>query len=298
MRIGRLAPTPSGSLHLGNARTFLIAWLSARAAGGRVLLRIDDLDQARVKPGAVDQARADLEWLGLEWDGAPLRQSRRGAAYAAALEKLRAAGRVYPCTCSRREIDSAAHAPHLGDEGPIYPGTCRVRARDTGRPPAWRVAVQAGPGDFTDGVQGRCQIDVAATCGDFVVFRNDGIAAYQLATVVDDAFQGVTEVVRGDDLLSSTPRQLLLDRALGRTPPQFFHVPLVLDAGGARMAKRRDSMRLAALRAAGVPAARVIGQLASSCGWAERGEEVSPAELIGRFDLAKLPRHPVQLDIS
>ena len=296
MRIGRLAPTPSGSLHLGNARTFLIAWLSARAAGGRVVLRIDDLDQARVKPGAVDQALADLQWLGLEWDGAPLLQSHRGAAYAAALEKLRTAGLVYPCTCSRREIDLAAHAPHLGDEGPIYSGTCRARARDTGRLPAWRMAVQPGLVDFTDGLQGYCQINVAATGGDFVVFRNDGIAAYQLATVVDDAFQGVTEVVRGDDLLSSTPRQLLLYRALGLTPPQFLHVPLVLDAGGDRMAKRRDSTRLAALRAGGVPAARVIGQLAASCRWAEPGEEVLPAELIQRFDLAKLPRHPVQLD--
>jgi len=296
MIVGRLAPTPSGGLHLGNARTFLIAWLSARAAGGRVALRLDDLDQARVKPGAVDQAVADLQWLGLDWDGEPVLQSGRGGAYMAALEKLRAAELVYPCCCSRREIELAARAPHAGEEGPVYPGTCRRRGVNAGRAPAWRFVVPAGPVEFVDVVHGRCTMDVAVASGDFVVFRNDGIAAYQLATVVDDAFQGVTEVVRGDDLLSSTPRQLLLSRALGLTPPRFLHVPLVLDAGGERMAKRRDSTRLAALRAAGVPAARGIGRLAASCGWAEWGEEILPAGLIGRFDMAKLPRHPVQLD--
>ena len=296
MIVGRLAPTPSGGLHLGNARTFLIAWLSARAAGGRMVMRIDDLDQARVKPGAVDQALADLRWLGLEWDGEPVFQSRRGAAYGAALAKLQADGLVYPCSCSRREIEQAARAPHAGDEGPVYPGTCRGRVGNSRRPPAWRFAVSDGRVEFTDGVHGRCEMDVAAACGDFVVFRNDGIAAYQLATVVDDAFQGVTEVVRGDDLLSSTPRQLLLDRALGLTPPRFLHVPLVLDAGGERMAKRRDSTRLAVLRADGVSAARVIGRLAGSCGWAEPGEEILPAGLIERFTLAKIPRQPVHLD--
>ena len=296
MIVGRLAPTPSGGLHLGNARTFLIAWLSARAAGGRVVLRLDDLDQARVKPGAVDQALADLQWLGLDWDGEPVLQSGRAEAYTVALEKLRAAELVYPCRCSRREIELAARAPHADEEGPVYPGTCRRGGVNTGRAPAWRFVVPAGLVEFVDVVHGRCTMDVAVASGDFVVFRNDGIAAYQLATVVDDAFQGVTEVVRGDDLLSSTPRQLLLSQALGLTPPRFLHVPLVLDAGGERMAKRRDSTRLAALRAAGVPAARVIGRLAASCGWAEPSEEILPAGLIGRFDLAKLPRQPVQLN--
>ena len=296
MIIGRLAPTPSGGLHLGNARTFLIAWLSARAAGGRVLLRLDDLDLARVKPGNVAQALADLQWLGLDWDGAPVLQSQRGAAYAVALQQLRDAGLVYPCSCSRREIELAAHAPHAGDEGPRYPGTCRGGMRETGRSPAWRFAVRGGPVEFADAMHGPCRADVAAECGDFVVCRNDGIAAYQLATVVDDAFQGVTEVVRGNDLLGSTPRQLLLYQALGLTPPRYLHVPLVLDAGGQRMAKRRDSKRLAALRSAGVPAARVIGLLAGSCGWATAGEEIMPAGLIGRYDLTKLPRQPVQPD--
>jgi glutamyl-tRNA synthetase len=313
-------------LHLGNARTFLIAWLSARAAGGRVVLRVDDLDRPRVKPGFVEQAVADLRWLGLEWDGEPLFQSRRGSDYAAALEKLRAAGFVYPCVCSRREIEIAARAPHEGEEGPVYPGTCRGKFRDAeearrraGRAPCWRFAaacggnlsaptpagLQDGRGaeaaatfvEFDDALHGRCRFDAARQLGDFVVFRSDSIAAYQLATVVDDHAQGVTEVVRGDDLVTSTPRQLMLYRALGLTPPRFLHVPLVLDAAGQRMAKRRDSTRLAALREAGVSAARVVGALAASCGWAAPGERMMPAQLIPCFDLSKLPRQPVRIDL-
>jgi glutamyl-tRNA synthetase len=293
MMIGRLAPTPSGGLHLGNARTFLVAWLSARAAGGVVRLRIDDLDAARVKPGYIEHAIADLRWLGLDWDGEPLYQSRRGEAYAAALQQLRDAGRAYPCVCSRREIETAAHAPHAGEEGPAYPRTCRHKPPPAGKPAAWRFAVHDGEHrvGFVDELRGRCEYE----SDDFVIFRNDGIAAYQLATVVDDLFLGVTEVVRGDDLLRSTARQCLLCRALGVTLPRFLHVPLVLDAAGERMAKRRDSMRLSALREAGVDAACVVGELAASCGWAEPGERVMPAGLVGRFDLAKLPREPVSI---
>ena len=320
---GRLAPTPSGGLHLGNARTFLVAWLSARAAGGRVLLRVDDLDRPRVKPGFVEQAMEDLRWLGLEWDGKPILQSHRGEAYVEALKKLRAAGCVYPCVCSRKEIEMAVRAPHEGEEGPVYPGVCRGKFRDgadaeqrTGRAPCWRFAAECGRGlsaptpavlqncrgaeaaptfvEFDDALHGPCGFDVRQL-GDFVVFRNDGIASYQLATVVDDHAQGITEVVRGDDLLTSTARQILLCRALGLTLPRFLHVPLVLDAAGQRMAKRRDSTRLAALREAGVPAAQVVGMLAASCGWAAEGERVMPVELIARFDLSKLPRQPVRL---
>jgi glutamyl-tRNA synthetase len=314
MIVGRLAPTPSGGLHLGNARTFLVAWLSARAAGGRVLLRIDDLDQARVKPGYVEQALTDLRWLGLDWDGEPLYQSRRSDAYVAALEQLRAAGLAYPCICSRREIEMAAHAPHAGDEGPAYPGTCRNKSHHTAdRTPAWRFACSRGAPsprnprtpaerrgynsaatvEFDDAVHGRCEFE----SDDFVIFRNDGVAAYQLATVVDDHHQGVTEVVRGDDLLRSTARQVLLYRALNLPPPRYLHVSLVLDDAGHRMAKRRDSTRLAALREAGVDAARVIGALAASCGWAKTGERVMPTELVARYDLARLPREPVQIKI-
>ena len=297
MITGRLAPTPSGGLHLGNARTFLIAWLSARTTGSRVVLRIDDLDRARVKPGYIEQAIEDLRWLGLDWDGEPVFQSQRGPAYVAALQQLQTTDAVYPCVCSRREIEMALHAPHAGEEDVIYPGTCRQQPRTNHRPPAWRFAVTNAPVEFDDALHGHCRMDVAAQCGGFVIFRNDGIAAYQLATVVDDDFQGVTEVVRGDDLLSSTPRQILLCRALGLTPPRYLHVPLVLDAGGERMAKRRDSTRLAALRETGVPAAQVVGMLAASCGWANAGEKIVPAELLPRFDLAKLPRQPVQLPV-
>jgi glutamyl-tRNA synthetase len=255
-----------------------------------------------VKPGYVEQAMADLRWLGLECDGEPLFQSGRSALYTAALEKLRAAGLAYPCVCSRREVESAARAPHEGDEGPVYPGTCRGRFRDaedvrrhTGLAASWRFAVDAlgTQVEFEDALHGRCAFDVARQIGDFVVFRGDGIAAYQLATVVDDHALGVTEVVRGDDLIVSTPRQLLLYRALGLTPPRFLHVPLVLDAAGQRMAKRRDSTRLAALREAGVPASRVIGALAASCGWAKPGEPVMPDALAARFSLSCLPRQPV-----
>jgi glutamyl-tRNA synthetase len=315
MIVGRLAPTPSGGLHLGNARTFLVAWLSARAAGGRVLLRIDDLDQARVKPGYVEQAIADLRWLGLDWDGEPLYQSRRSDAYVVALERLRAAGLAYPCYCSRREIELASQAPHAGDEGPAYPGTCRYKTHHaTDRKPVWRFACSRGapsprnpdtpaerrgyststPVEFDDAVHGRCAFE----SDDFVIFRNDGVAAYQLATVVDDHHQSVTEVVRGDDLLRSTARQVLLYHALKLTPPRYLHVPLVLDDAGHRMAKRRDSTRLAALREAGVDAARVIGALAASCGWAKPGEKLVPSELVARFDLAKLPHEPVRISIG
>jgi len=294
MIVGRLAPTPSGGLHLGNARTFLVAWLSARSAGGRVLLRIDDLDQARVKPGCVEQALADLHWLGLDWDGEPLYQSRRSDAYAAALEQLRVAGLAYPCVCSRREIELAAQAPHAGDEGPAYPGTCRNKSHHTSdRKPAWRFKADGGRVEFDDAVHGRCEFE----SDDFVIFRNDGVAAYQLATVVDDHHQGVTEVVRGDDLLHSTARQVLLYRALKLTPPRYLHVPLVLDDAGHRMAKRRDSTRLAALREAGIDAAKIVGALAASCGWAKPGERAMPSELVARYDLARLPREPVRFGI-
>lgn len=266
---------------------------------------MDDLDRPRVKPGFIEQAMEDLRWLGLEWDGEPMFQSRRGDAYTAALEKLRAAGRVYPCVCSRKELETAARAPHEGEEGPVYPGVCRGRfraaadaQRQTGRAPCWRFAADGSGSrvEFDDALHGRCGFDVAWQLGDFIVFRNDGIASYQFATVVDDHSQGVTEVVRGDDLLTSTARQLLLYRAFGLTPPRFLHVPLVLDATGQRMAKRRDSTRLAALREARVPAAQVVGALAASCGWAKNGERVMPAELIARYGLSKLPREAVRLD--
>lgn len=288
MVTGRLAPTPSGGLHLGNARTFLIAWLSARAAGGRVVLRVDDLDRQRCQPAYVEEALADLAWLGLDWDGPPLYQSRRDAAYAAALDRLRHAGCVYASYASRRELARVAHAPHAGEAAPAP--SAALAPHD--RAPAWRFRAGNSVVSFEDALHGRVTVRVT---DDFVVLRNDGLAAYQLATVVDDHFQGVTEVVRGDDLLESAARQILLARALGLPSPRYVHVPLVLDADGQRLAKRRDSTRLSALRAAGIPAERVVGLLAASCGWAAPGECVAASQLIGRLDWSRLPRRPVRL---
>src|SRR5512140_665086 len=266
---GRCAPSPAGPLHLGNARTALLSWLAARAAGGAYLMRVEDLDAPRVRPGAEERLLADLRWLGLDWDEgpdvggpfAPYRQSERAPLYAAALGRLRDAGAAYPCFCSRAEVAAAALAPHgPGDEGPRYPGTCRelspaeVARRSQVRPPAWRFRVPPGRVEFRDGVHGPQVRDVAAETGDFVIARADGIAAYQLAVVVDDAAMGVTEVVRGDDLLGSTARQLLLYRALGLPAPRFAHVPLVNGDDGARLAKRHAALSLDELRARGADA--------------------------------------------
>jgi glutamyl-tRNA synthetase len=236
---GRFAPSPTGRLHLGNARSALLGWLQARAAGGQFLLRVEDLDRARCRPQYVDDLMRDLEWLGLTWDEPPLFQSARDEVYRDALTKLEQRGLVYPCFCTRAEIARAASAPHgLSDEGPRYPGLCarlsaaEIAERSRTRTPAWRFRAQPGEVRFVDGLQGPYSQDVEAVVGDFVVRRNDGVASYQLAVVVDDAATGITHVLRGDDLLSSTPRQLQLYAALGLTAPEFFHVPLVLGEDG------------------------------------------------------------------
>jgi glutamyl-tRNA synthetase len=295
--VGRLAPSPTGKLHLGNLRTFLVAWLSARSAGGRVLLRVEDLDTPRVRPGATAEMLEDMHWSGLNWDGEPVRQSDRRALYAAALERLKDREAVYPCTCSRADIERAASAPHAGEEGPTYPGTCVGRrtadaAELAGRQFAWRFRVGESPG-FVDGLHGPVAIDLHRAGGDFVVWRSDGVPAYQLAVVVDDAAQGVTEVVRGDDLLSSTPRQILLYRALGHEPPRFVHVPLVVGPDGQRLAKRHGTTALAELRTAGVDPRRVLGLLSWSCGLRPRPEPVTPGELLPGWDIGKVPREPL-----
>jgi glutamyl-tRNA synthetase len=307
LRRGRFAPTPTGPMHLGNARTALLAWLDARAAGGRVAMRVEDLDGPRVRPGLEARILGELRWLGLDWDegpdvggpNAPYRQSERLARYAAALERLRAAGVVYPCFCSRAEIAAATQAPHgPSDEGPRYPGTCRdlgdaeraARAA-RGRAPAWRFRVAPGPVAFEDALHGRQQFDVQATTGDFVVARADGIPAYQLAVVVDDAAMEVTDVVRGDDLLPSTARQLLLYRALGASPPRFAHVPLVVGQDGARLAKRHGALSVGELRDAGADPRAVVGLLARSAGFVA-ADRCSPGELVDRFVLERIPRGP------
>jgi glutamyl-tRNA synthetase len=307
---GRFAPSPTGPLHLGNARTALLSWLAARAAGGRWLMRVEDLDGPRVRPGMEARILAELRWLGLDWEEGPdvggpcgpYRQSELGGRHAQALEALRRAGRAYPCLCSRAEIAAAATAPHgPSDDGPRYPGTCRglspddLARRGAGRRPAWRLAVEPGEVGFLDGVHGPRAFDVSAGTGDFVVSRADGIAAYQLAVAVDDAAMGVTDVVRGDDLLPSTARQLLVYRALGLEAPRFAHVPLVVGEDGERLAKRHGALSLGELRERGAEPRAVVGLLAALSGLAEPGARCWPRDLVVGFSLERLPRAPARL---
>jgi glutamyl-tRNA synthetase len=293
-----LAPSPTGVLHLGNARSFLLAWLSVRKRGGTLRLRIEDIDGPRVKAGAERTALDDLEWLGLDWDGEIVRQSERLELYASAAQRLAAAGLAYPCVCSRREIEEAASAPHEdGLDAPVYPGTCRGRfaslddARQaSGREPALRFRVDVAAVPFDDRFRGT---QAGAIVGDFVIGKRDGGPAYQLAVVVDDAAMGIDEVLRGDDLLPSTPRQLLLYRALGLRVPRFCHVPLVVGPDGRRLAKRHGDTSLAHFRAQGVRAEEIVGFLAELCGFCERGARCRPRDLLEGFDLAKVPRAAV-----
>lgn len=296
--VGRLAPSPTGAQHVGNARTYLIAWLSARSQGGRVLLRIEDIDSPRVKPEATRQAQEDLRWLGLDWDDGPIMQTDRLPCYEAALERLQDAELVYPCTCTRTDIERAASAPHLEHEGPAYPGTCAARqaaaAALLDRPYAWRFRSEPGLRSFSD--QYRGLIDTPAELGgDFVVWKSAGTPAYQLAVVVDDAAMGVTEVIRGDDLIPSTPRQLQLYAALGLTPPTFAHVPLVVGPDGRRLAKRHGDTRLSTLRTAGVKPEALVGLLAWSCGWLTANRPITAVELLPLFRLEAIPRAPLVL---
>jgi glutamyl-tRNA synthetase len=286
---GRFAPSPTGTLHLGNLRTALLAWLFARGAGARFLVRMEDLDQGRVVPGAAERQLRDLGALGLDWDGEVAFQSHRHDLYEAAIERLLAAGRLYECFCTRAEIRAAASAPH----GPLpegaYPGTClrlteaeRRRKRAGGRPPALRMRADAARVAFVDRLHGPQQ----GVVDDFVVRRNDGAPAYNLAVIVDDADQGIGEVVRGDDLLDSTTRQLFLATALGLEPPSYAHVPLVLGPDGARLAKRHGAVTLDDL----APAA-ALRWIAGTLGL---DGATSAAALRERFDPAAVPRAPTR----
>jgi glutamyl-tRNA synthetase len=304
-RMTRLAPSPTGALHLGNARTFLVNWLLARQRGWRVVLRVEDLDGPRIKRGADLAAVDDLRWLGLDWDEGPVYQSARVDLYRDAAERLLATGQAYPCACSRREVELAASAPHAEDGSAVYPGTCRERfagtdaaRRESGREPALRFHVPEAPRDvveWTDGFRGPERFEAARQLGDFVIAKADGTAAYQLAVVVDDAAMGVTDVVRGDDLVDSTPRQILLYHALGLATrlPDYYHLPLVTGPDGRRLAKRHGDTRLSFYREKGVPAERVRALVVRWCGVEADPQRTTMEELLSRFQLESLPREAV-----
>ena len=250
---GRIAPSPTGFLHLGHARTFWIAQKRCRDAGGTMLYRNEDLDTARCKPKFHAAALEDCRWLGLEWDGEPINQSDHMELYEEALEKLKSAGNLFPCTCTRKDIQAATIAPHSEEGEVLYPGTCRQAVTTTGNQPAnWRFRVPDSKViEFQDGHFGPQRFVAGKDFGDFPVWQKNGVPAYQLAVVVDDAAMGITEVVRGADLLISTVRQLLLYDALKLTPPAFFHCELMCDENGQRLAKRHDALSLQTLRAQG-----------------------------------------------
>lgn len=319
--MGRLAPSPTGLLHLGNAWAFLLAWLSARSRDGSILLRMEDLDPQRSRPAFAAAIVEDLSWLGLDWDAGPdprgggpavagaafpsgesLVQGSRGPIYARALARLEAAGLTYPCFCSRKELRRLASAPHPGEEGPARPDPCRelghrerARLLAAGRHAALRLRCPDEAIAFDDAVMGPQRFTPEEYGGDFALRRSDGVMAYQLAVAVDDGLMGVTEVVRGRDLLPSTPRQLLLLRFLGLPAPRYAHIPLLLDPGGERLAKRHASLSLSALRARGVRPERIVGYLAGLAGVNPGGAPAHPRELVGRFSLAALPRSDMRV---
>jgi glutamyl-tRNA synthetase len=299
--VTRLAPSPTGALHLGNLRTFLLNVLLARSRGWKTLMRIEDLDSPRVKPQSARDLLDQLTWLGLSWDSQPIYQSTRTELYEEALERLVRAGWAYPCVCTRKDVEAAASAPHVEDALGAYPGTCRGRFTcladafdQTGREAAWRLRVPDEPIRLVDEFAGALTYNLAETCGDFVIYKKDRTASYQLAVVVDDAASGVDAVVRGDDLLDSTPRQIHLRRLLGLVPePRYWHLPLVVGPDGRRLAKRHGDTRLGKYRREGTSPQRLLGLLGWWSGLLERRRPADMDELLARFDPEKVPRRPV-----
>ncbi len=335
--VGRLAPSPTGALHLGNIRTFLVAWLRARALGGRVILRIEDLDHPKVKRETIGELQRDLQWLGFDWDEVH-QQTDRLDIYRdmiASLKDLTApdetadaasAPLIYPCICTRRDVQRVQSAPHAGEQM-RYPGTCRGRfatfdeaeraiaaevsadPNASPREPSWRFRVPAGTRVvFEDVFAGRQEMDVAATLGDFPLARGASGIGYTLAATLDDILMGVTEIVRGDDLLPATPAQILLARrihevmgcplAAEAVPFSYLHVPLVVGPDGRRLAKRHGDTRIASFREAGWTAERLLGFLAASCGWCREGESLALRDLLPRFTLETLPKTPFVVPAS
>lgn len=305
---GRFAPSPSGRMHLGNLFCALLSYLSVKSRGGEWILRIEDLDTARCRPDYARQVEEDLRWLGLAWDeggsaggpDAPYFQSQRTALYEEALARLRGMGLVYPCFCTRAQLH-AASAPHREDGLTVYPGTCRgltpediARREAAGRKGALRLRVPEETVTFTDGHLGEVTEYLPTDCGDFLLRRSDGLFAYQLAVVVDDAAMGVTEVVRGADLLSSTPRQLLLYELLGWEAPEFYHFPLLLSPDGRRLSKRDGDLGLGALRERYTPE-EIIGKLAYLAGQNPGGGPRTPEALAEDFHWDAVPRRDIPL---
>ena len=298
--VGRFAPTPSGRMHLGNVFAGLIAWLSVKSRGGHMVLRMEDLDTQRTSPEFAEVLRKDLQWLGLTWDLETPPQSQRSAVYDRYFEKLRDLDLLYPCYCTRSQLHNV-NAPHLSDGTYVYPGTCRNLTEEEqkafGRAPAWRVKVPDRVWRVDDYVQGIYTENLATDCGDFVVRRADGVYVYQLAVTVDDGEAGVTEVVRGMDLLSSAPRQMFLQELFGFPHPAYGHVPMLLAPDGRRLSKRDQDMDLGYLQQQVKPEA-LIGLLAYSAHLIDKLTPISPKELAKEFSWENLRKEDIYLDIS
>lgn len=295
--MGRFAPTPSGRMHLGNVFSALMAWLSVRSQGGEMVLRMEDLDTLRTSGEYAEILREDLAWLGLDYDRETPPQSTRGQTYDRYFRRLEAAGLLYPCYCTRSQLHSV-NAPHLSDGTYVYPGTCRnlteAQRRAIHRAPAWRVQVPDREWSLEDRVQGPYQLNLARECGDMVVRRADGVYVYQLAVTVDDGEAGVTEVVRGMDLLSSAPRQMYLQELFGFPHPVYAHVPMLLAPDGRRLSKRDRDLDLGELRKCKTPA-EITGHLAFAAGLIDQDTPASPRELIPHFAWHKLPKDSITL---
>ncbi len=298
--VGRFAPTPSGRMHLGNVFAALIAWLSVKSQGGYLVLRMEDLDTQRTSADFADLLRADLRWLGLDWDLETAPQSQRSAVYDKYFAKLEAMGLLYPCYCTRSQLHNV-NAPHLSDGTYVYPATCRNLTEEQkqafGRAPSWRVKVPDKIWTVEDLAQGTYTENLATDCGDFVVRRADGVYVYQLAVTVDDGEAGVTEVVRGMDLLSSAPRQMYLQELFGFAHPEYGHVPMLLAPDGRRLSKRDKDMDLGFLQSH-TTAEALLGLLGYACGILDRQIPISAQELATEFTWNKLRKQDIYLDIS
>ena len=294
--VGRFAPTPSGRMHLGNVFAALISWLSVRSRDGQWVLRMEDLDTLRTSDAYAEVLRQDLLWLGLDWDLETEKQSSRSAVYDGYFARLRDLGLLYPCYCTRSQLHSV-NAPHLSDGTYVYPGTCRnLTDPPAGRDPSWRVTVPDKVYSLEDLCQGHYELNLASECGDFVVRRADGVYVYQLAVTVDDGEAGVTEVVRGMDLLSSAPRQMYLQEVLGFSTPEYGHVPMLLAPDGRRLSKRDRDLDLGVLKERMTPEA-LLGALAFAAGIIDQKVSVSAGELAAEFTWEKLKKEDIYLTL-